>query len=127
MKAKIILYLRYFLLGIVTATFLGYGVMLLMAKMTPHFLAWGFPAWSVYVIAAFEILGACGLHWKKVRRWSMIILCLLSMGAILTLVGHHVKWLADPWLSPIAPIMLLLSLFGIMYFNAKQSNAELSK
>ncbi len=110
---------RYALLGIVTVTFLGYGAMLIMQKMTPQFVGWGFAAWSLYVIAGVEILAACGLHWKKVRRLSIAVLCVLSIGAILTLVGHHVKWFTNPLVSPIPPICLLLSLFGIMYLNGK--------
>ena len=116
---KILPILRYILLGIVTVTFLGYGAMLLMGKMTPQFVQWGFPAWSVYVFGSLEVLGACGLYWKKSRRWSMIILCLIAVGSALTLVGHHVRWLDDPLVSPIPPILLLVFLFSIIYLNAK--------
>ncbi len=126
MSQKLII-LRYILLGLVTATFLGYGVMILMGKMTNHFLAWGFPSWSVYGIGGIEVLSAGGLHWKKMKGWSMVILTVMSMGAILTLVGHHAKWIKDPVVSPIPPILLLLCLFGIMYLNGKKADSERTK
>ena len=81
----------------------------------------------VYAIGGFEVLGACGLYWKKAKAWSMLILIVISMGAILTLVGHHVKWLKDPLLSPMPALVILLSLFGIMYLNAKQRKSEIVK
>ncbi len=116
---------RWVLLGVVTLTFLGYGAMILMGKMTVQFLAWGFPAWSVYGIGGIEVLSAGGLHWKKMRGWSMFILTVMSIGAILTLVGHHTKWIKDPVVSPIPPILLLLCLFGVMYLNGKKAESEI--
>ena len=126
MSHKLII-LRWVILGLVTATFLGYGVMILMGKMTNHFLAWGFPAWSVYGVGGIELLAAAGLHWNKMKGWSMVILTIMSMVAILTLVGHHAKWIKDPVVSPIAPILLLLCLFGLMYLNGKKTASEMVK
>ncbi len=126
MSQKLII-LRWVLLGLVTAIFLGYGVMILMGKMTNHFLAWGFSAWIVYVIGGIEVLAAAGLHWNKIKGISMFFLTIMSMGAILTLVGHHAKWIKDPVVSPIPPILLLLCLFGIMYLNGKKADSEIVK
>lgn len=126
MSQKLII-LRWALLGLVTATFLGYGVIILMGKMTNHFLAWGFPAWTVYGIGGIEVLAACGLHWNKMKGWSMVLLTILSIGAILTLVGHHAKWIKDLVVSPIPPILLLLCLFSVMYLNGKKADSEMVK
>ncbi len=126
MSQKLII-LRWVLLGLVTATFLGYGVMILMGKMTNHFLAWGFPGWSVYGVGALELLAAGGLYWNKVKGLCMVMLTIMSMGAILTLVGHHAKWIKDPVVSPIPPILLLLCLFCIMYLNGKKADSEMVK
>lgn len=90
------------------------GVMILMGKFTPQFLAWGYPGWFVYIIGVLEIGGAVGLYHHKSYGTSTLLLAVIGAGAVLTHVGHH-----EGLVAPLPAIFLLLTSFALMYLNAK--------
>ena len=108
------------LLIFVTLAFLAVGSMKLMGNPMEAgmFAKWGYPLWFMYFIGTCEVLGAIGLHVKKVHRLAAICLVLLLCGAI----GTHVFHMEGP-VAPIPATALMLSLFGILYLDTKKQSA----
>lgn len=109
---------RWILLILVTIVLLGVGGMKLSGspmEMT-MFAGWGYPVWFMYFIGACEVLGAIGLHVKKVSRIAAICLIMLLCGA----VGTHV-FNAEGLVAPIPATVLILCLFGILYLDKKKA------
>lgn len=97
------------------------GVLILMGKFTPQFLAWGYPGWFVYVVGVLEVGGGAGLYHHKTYGISTLLLAFISSGATLTHVGHH-----EGFVAPLPAIALLLASFALMYLNAKHRAALIS-
>ena len=111
--------IRWVILSALTAGFLYEGVIKLLGMETAQFVAWGFPAWSVYVIGGIECFGALGLFYRPLVKLSLFLLTALIIGAVLTLAGKHLFF---PRM--IAPILFMLGLFGLMYLKAKRPEEE---
>jgi uncharacterized membrane protein YphA (DoxX/SURF4 family) len=107
--------IRRVLLFILAFGFLYSGIMKLIGKETAEFVAWGFPAWFVYVIGTMQVFGACGFFYTPTVRMSLFFLTVIMICAILTLAGKH-QFLPDL----ILPICYLLGLFALMYLKTKQ-------
>lgn len=108
--------ISWILLTIVTLAFFGAGMVKLLGLQieVEMFTHWGYPLWFMYFIGVSEVLGAIGLHVKKVSRFAAIGLCIIAIGAI----GTHVLN-GEGLIAPIPATILLLSLFGILYTGAR--------
>jgi len=114
---------RWIILGLTTLAFLSAGIFKLIGSEmgVAGFLKWGYPLWFMYFIGACELLGAIGLHMKKVSRAAAICLIILMLGAIGTHVSHH-----EGLVAPIPATVLTLFLFCILHFDTKKSSAPVS-
>jgi hypothetical protein len=112
-------YIRWGLLGALTAGLLYQAVIKLSGKEVALLVSWGFPAWSVYLIGGLQLLGALGLFYRSTVKISLFFLTTIVIGAILTLAGKHLFY---PDLF--YPIAFLLGLFGLMYLKAKRPDDE---
>lgn len=112
-------YIRWGLLGALTAGFLYAGIIKLLGKDNALFVSWGFPAWSTYVIGGLQCFGALALFYRPVVKLGMFFLTVIMIGATLTLAGKHLFY-PDIF----APIAFLLGLFGMMYLKAKRPDDE---
>lgn len=112
-------FIRWGLLGALTAGFLYAGIIKLLGKDNALFVSWGFPAWSTYVIGALQCFGALALFYRPVVKLGMFFLTVIMIGATLTLAGKHLFY-PDIF----APIAFLLGLFGMMYLKAKRPEDE---
>lgn len=118
---KIKTIIRWILLIFVTVAFLGVGTMKLLGTDIERalFAGWHYPLWFMYFTGACEVIGAIGLHVKKVSRWATYGLICVTIGAIFTHVYNN-----EPWTHPIAATLLMLSLFGILYLSKTKSLPE---
>ncbi len=109
---------RIIILGLTTFAFLAAGIMKLLGTEmeVAGFTKWGFPLWFMYFIGVCEVLGAIGLHVKKVSRLAAIGLVIILFGAIGTHVFHN-----EGLIAPIPATVLTLFLFGILYLDRKKS------
>ena len=112
-------YIRWGLLAVISLGFLYEGAMKVFGQSTAEFVAWGFPAWSVYVVGGFQLLGAFGLFHHKTVSLALFIISVILIVAILTLAGKHLFF---PRM--IYPILYLLGIFGLMYLKAKRTEEE---
>ncbi len=112
-------YIRWAILGAISLGFLFEGGMKVFGQTTAEFVAWGFPAWSVYVVGGFQLFAAFGLFHHKTVKLSLFILTVITLVAILTLAGKHLFF---PRL--IYPVLYLLGIFGLMYLKAKRGEEE---
>lgn len=112
-------YIRWGLLGALTAGFLYAGVIKLIGKDNALFVSWGFPVWFTYVVGALQCFGALALFYRPTVKTGMFFLTVIIIGAILTLAGKHMFY---P--DILAPIAFLLGLFGLMYLKAKRPEEE---
>lgn len=110
----------YIMLTITTLAFLAVGTLKIIGlpMEVELFTKWGYPLWFMYFIGACEVLGAIGLHIKRVARVAGICLVVLLIGAIGTHIFHN-----EGLVAPIPATVLMLFLFGILYLNAKKDGA----
>jgi uncharacterized membrane protein YphA (DoxX/SURF4 family) len=107
---------RWVLLVLVTIAFLAGGSMKVLGTdiETNMFINWGYPIWFMYLVGTCEILGAIGLHIKRVSRFAAIGLIVILIGAIGTHVFHQ-----EGLMAPTPATLLMLFLFGILYIDAR--------
>lgn len=105
------------LLTLVTGAFLAVGSMKLLGipMEIGMFTGWGYPLWFMYFIGTAEVLGAIGIHVKKVSRYAALGLSFVVVGAIGTHISH-----GEGLIAPIPATVLLLSLFGILYLGKSE-------
>jgi uncharacterized membrane protein len=110
--------IRWVLLALVSVTYLVAGILCFIGKLDGMFHDWGFPAWSVYLVGFFEIVGALALYYTRLVGFGFLILTVITISSILTLAGHHV-WSRG---EPLPAILLLCSIFGLMYLRGKRED-----
>lgn len=112
--------IRIILLTFVTLAFLAVGIIKLSGSQMEldMFTKWGYPIWFMYFTGTCEVLGAIGLHMKRVSQWATLGLIMVTIGAIATHVIH-----GELPVQPIPATLLMLSLFGILYIDAKKTTA----
>ncbi len=119
-------YARWVLLGVLTAGLLYEGGMKVAGEMTAQFVAWGFPAWFVYVVGGAQLLGALGLFHHSTVRFALLVLTVVTIAAILTIAGKHASYpdVKSYVIALLWPILYLLDLFALMYLKAKRDGEE---
>lgn len=55
----------------------------------PRFVEWGYPAWFSMVVGAGEVAGAVGLLVPRLAFYAALLLCVIMMGALVTLLTHR--------------------------------------
>jgi len=78
---------------VTSAGFAASGLSKLAAAEVPsiEFAIWGYPAWSLYVVGAMEVLGAAAIWHRRTLRMGLVLLGLVVVAATLT----HVRF--DEW------------------------------
>lgn len=84
MNSKIKKTTTWVLIGILTLQFAAAGLSKYTGSWDTRFLAWGFPIIFTYIIGAVEVIGTIGLYNQKTRKWSILVLSLLMIGAMIT-------------------------------------------
>lgn len=56
----------------------------LTGAATEMFAGWGYPAWFATLIGGIELVGAAGLLIPKTRRWAVLGLTVVMLGAAYT-------------------------------------------
>jgi hypothetical protein len=119
-------YIRWGILGALTIGLLYEIVTKFIGTQTPELVSWGFPAWSVYVIAGAQLFGALGLYYHKTVRLALTVLTVTTIGAILTVAGKHASFatVTEYSLRLLWPSLYLLGTFALMYLKAKRKDDE---
>ncbi len=105
---------RKIILVFITLIFLATG----MAKLAGNhveismFNYWGYPLWLMYATGFLDILGAIGLHIKKVSHIAAMLLAVLLLAAMMTTVHHH-----EGLTAALPALAILLSLVGVFYLD----------
>ena len=101
--------------GLLTALFLfaGLSKLLMPAQARAMFAQVGYAAWFATFIGVCETLGAIGLLIPRLAALAAAGLCVIMMGAFVTLAVHH------QLVQGITPIVVLIALIGVAYARVK--------
>ncbi len=61
----------------------------LTGAATEMFAGWGYPAWFATLIGGIELVGAAGLLIPKTRRWAVLGLTVVMLGAAYTHLSNN--------------------------------------
>jgi putative oxidoreductase len=101
--------------GLLTALFLfaGLSKLLMPAQARTMFAQMGFAAWFATFIGICETLGAIGLLIPRLAALAATGLCVVMIGAFVTLAVHH------QLVQGITPVVVLMALIGVAYARVK--------
>ena len=86
-----------------------------------QFVAWGFPSWTVVLVALVELFGAAGLLFTRTVQAASGILILLLVGALYTHFAHE-----DPVTAALPAVALLILLgFSVLLQRRRESAIDL--
>jgi putative oxidoreductase len=102
--------------GLLAALFLFAGLpkLLMPAKMLTQ---WVYPPWFLTVVGVCETLGAIGLLIPRIATLAAAGLCGIMIGAVYTLVAHHMSKELP------VPIVVFILLMLVIFLRRKESGS----
>lgn len=84
MKPKTNKFIMWLFISMMALQFIAAGIGKFMGAWTNMFIEWGYPISFMYLIGILEFAGVIGLFVSKFRKWAVLLLLVIMLGAMFT-------------------------------------------